>query len=264
MNNLEPEIINLSSKVGLPIYWKDDFLEVDDRFLTIAKWYEKFVEDLGSFYLNPVTVFPKIIYKTFWLAPQPQKLMFGKIGIRVKFVALYQHIVGVEYPKTKTIISRDAPRIVEPVQGDLHIILHDPYNLYSSPVGPLIVKVKEGEKFVIPPNWAYTLVNTNNSPVFLVEVHSIKQRPNALLKGTKGSPFYLIQRNNNLEVVKNPNYKNIEKYDTVNISKYAKKLYISPKTPIIKQFLRKYEKFSWFYSPTDIDWIELLSDIVSK
>lgn len=254
MNKQKPKT-NLSSRVGLPVWWENDMLYVDERFLAVYKVISRYVEHLKLYYLNPVTVFPKIVYKAFWLKEQDNKLPLEKIGIRIKLVALYNNIVGVEFPKTKTMVPVHAPRIIEVVVGKVFVLLHpQDAHLITEPPPVCIVELKEREKLVIPPRWAYTVINSGNTVAFFVELVSSSKPDVIFFHQLRGAPFYLILRNSNLEIVKNPNYKNIEKYGTLDLERYTKSLYISPKTPIIKQFLRKYERFSWFYNPDSFAW----------
>lgn len=261
MNNKQNLSINLSPRVGLPTWWEEDDLVVDERFLFISKVVSRYVEHLKPYYLNPVTVFPKIVYRAFWLKEQDNKLPLSKIGLKIKLVALYDNIVGVEFPKTKTMVPASAPRIIEVIWGRIYVLLHHKDISQSVNDNVAIVELKEREKIVIPPEWAYTVVNPNNSIALFLEVVSKKEPAVLFMWQLRGAPFYLIQRNSNLEIVRNPNYKSIEKYGTLDVEKYIKSLYISPKTPIIKQFLRKYERFSWFYNPNAFSWDTLLDFI---
>ena len=259
---------NLTSKIGLPIYFDGEEIIVDNRFLKIKKVNVFSVKNLKHYYLNPMTVFPKIIYKTYWL--QEIKRLLWKNDAIVKINIIFPEIVGVEYAKTKTIQTKDYPRILEVVDGQILVIMHPKQidTIFSDDKTlPILINLNTHQKIVIPPDWYYTVINISQNPAIIIEIINRKQEINHFYKDKKGAPFYAILRNNNLEIVKNSMYKNVRKYAKLNILKLSKKLYVAPKTAIIKQFLRKSDTFTWFFDKTVFDWTELysnyLDDIIS-
>lgn len=252
---------DLSSKIGLPVFFDGENITVDEKFLVIYSQYHKYVKELSEYYLNPVTVFPKLIYKTYWVREQDNRYLFSKINVRVKIFVIFPHVIGVEFAKSKTIHSVEYPRIIESVTTPLAVILH-PVDIelselrgeetkitYYTELAPL-------EKIVVPPGWAYTIINPTKNVGVVVEVHRKDQPAHVFVEGKRGAPFYLIQRNNSQELVRNPNYRNVLRYAKVDKEKLNRGLAIAPKTPIVKQFLRKYEKFTWFFGKKELDWYD--------
>jgi|GEM_PF-6378162 len=248
---------DFTSTVGVPVYFDGNEVEVDSKFLSISKKIVIGAENVKRIYINSYTVFPKTIYKIYYL--DEVKPIFSKVGLTITLMTIFPEIIGIEYAKTKTFKAVSYVRVVEIIQGKGRAILTSP-----TLDAVFIINFDTGSKFIIPPDWFYTLVNIGKKTVFLVELHNRNDQSTECLKGYRGAPFYIIERNSSKEVVKNSRYKNIREYATLDMDVMSKYLDIAPKTAIIKQFLRKYEKFAWFYDPSAIDWPSVFGEYTAS
>jgi len=64
--------------------------------------------------------------------------------------------------------------------------------------------------------------------------------------------YYVIRKNAKQEVVRNPNYKIVNEVEKVDMDKIIKAYGITPKTTVIKQLIRKYEKFNWLFKENSV------------
>ena len=66
--------------------------------------------------------------------------------------------------------------------------------------------------------------------------------------------YYVIRKNAKQEVVRNPNYKIVNEPDKIDMEKLIQSLGMTPKTPVIKQIIRKYERFDWLFKKNTISF----------
>jgi len=68
-----------------------------------------------------------------------------------------------------------------------------------------------------------------------------------------GLAYYIIRKNAKQETVRNPYYKIVNEPEKLDWDKILFKYGITPKTPVIKQIMRKYEKFEWLFKEDSVD-----------
>jgi len=207
----------------LPITIEQDGITVDESFLAITKSKSFLTKHLNESYLSISSVYPKIIYSTYWIEEKFDGPL-TKAGLKIKVTAIYADVIGIEYAKTKTIFSKGHPRMLEVIAGEALIILEQEQPNTRNKVSSYLITVRYGETTVIPPNWKYTIVNTGDEKLVTVEFYKEDQSINNWHTSKKGSGIYIIERNGKPEIVKNSKYKNLLKYATVDVEKYAKQI----------------------------------------
>jgi len=219
---------------GLPITITAEGIQVDEQFLVITKSTSFLTRNLKKYYLSISSVYQKIVYKTFWIEEKfPGRL--AQQGMKLKATMLFPDIVGIEFAKTKTIYSKDHPRILEVLQGKGMLLLqHDPQSLLEEAV-TYVITLEPGRKTIVPPNWHYTLVNTGKESLVTVELYRDSQELHSCHCEQKGTGVYVIERNGLPEIVKNSQYKNLVKYATVDPESYATNFEMLPTQSLMDQ-----------------------------
>ena len=73
-----------------------------------------------------------------------------------------------------------------------------------------------------------------------------------MLDDNNGLAYYIIRKNAKQETVRNPSYKIVNEPEKLDWDKIIKEYGITPKTPVIKQLIRKYEKFDWLFKENSV------------
>ncbi len=246
-------MIDLTKNVGFPFqfdvetwdfsYQSDFFKLVHSRVYTIKD------SSLKKYYLNPVTVLISKIFGSYWFVGHAG--IWGDMPVRLKFMVLNRDYVGVETIKTKTVFVEDKPRLIDVVYGQVKVIMFPP-DLKIRALGNqentdvIVCDLQTMDKLLIPAGYVYTIINSDPKDVAVVlEIHHKDHKNHVLYTQGRGAPFYYVLRNTSHEIVKNPQYRFINKYATLGQgrNKILKKYNVSPKTPILKQLSRKSTKF---------------------
>lgn len=244
----------------LPVHIVEDGISFDTTNVIISKVTEFRTRDLRKHYLNSVTVFPKLVYRSYWLEDVFD--LFSEAGLKLKFTVVYPDIVGIEYSKTKTIKSCGSARIIECVQGTGILIKQPDTSSIHDTVVPHLINMNVGKKVVVPEGWCYTLVNAGMEPFATLEVMKREQPVNEILRGKRGAPLYIIERNGTPEIVKNSQYKNVHKYVTLEPDEYLKKLNIQPSVSVAKQVQQNASQLNWFTEPDNNNWEDIFADSI--
>lgn len=219
---------------SLPITIIADDLQVDDQFLAITKTTSFLTRHLRKYYLSISSVYQKIVYKTFWIEEKFSGPL-TKQKMKLKATLLFPDVVGIEFAKTKTIYSKDHPRLLEVLQGKGMLLLqHDPGSFLEEGV-TYVISLEPGLKTVVPPDWHYTLVNTGKETLATIEMYRDGQELHSCHCDQKGAGVYVIERNGLPEIVKNSQYKNLVKYATVNPESYATNFEMVPTQSLVTQ-----------------------------
>lgn len=238
---------SLKKKLGLQAFFDGEKLvgnDFDVKSITPVG-----IDDMRESLLNKTLYCPELFY-TIYEDCDYQKLL-KNIDINMSIYVLNCGVAGIEFLKTLSYQNQSYPKIFEILQGNGIIIFTD------SKEDIFLLRVKSGDKIIIPAN-AYSVVcNIKFSPLILAEFSYKKQKSKKTLEDMQGMPYYVISKNSKPAIVRNPVYKNVKKVKKIKWMEITKKHNISPKTPIFKQLLRKYEKMDWLfkknYSYTDTD-----------
>ncbi len=239
--------IDLKNISGLPIVYENDEL-----FLKDFNFKEKVnvtIEDIREQLLNKNLDCPDIFYTVYkWI---DFNSIFQSKQIRINIYALKANLAGIEYVKTKVTRCKNYPRIIELLYGTSTILIQK----YKSPRDNRTVKIlaKKGQKIIIPADYDFVAINTRqNSTLIFAEYSFSKAISRIVLDDNSGMSYYIIRKNAKQEIVRNPNYKIVNKPEKVNMEKIITTYGITPKTPVVKQLLRKYEKFDWLFKQNSV------------
>jgi len=169
----------------------------------------------------------------------------------VNFYILPPNLAGIEFVKTRATKCAKYPRIFDFAYGGATVLIQK----YTSPRKNRVIKasVKKKDKLIIPPDYEVVVVNTRqNSNLIFVEYYSVDAKPRVVLDERNGLAYYIIRKNAKQETVRNPSYKMVNEIEKVDWDKVRSDLGVTPKTPINKQIMRKYERFDWLFKEDSV------------
>lgn len=239
---------NLKQSSGLPLFFNGDDIQSDEYSFTDVS-----VVDLDSIrpqLLNQDLDCPDVFYTKYKDIDNGEQ-EFKNTNLRVNIYLMKPNLAGIEFTKTKATKCNRYPRVFEIIYGGGSVIIQN----YQNPLNNKVYKiyVKKGSKLIVPPGYSISLVNTRQtSTLIALEISSRDARTRVVLEDKRGMSYYIIRKNAKVEIVRNPAYKivnDIEKLDQDNL---LKEYGITEKTPLIKQILRKNEKFNWLFKENSI------------
>lgn len=233
--------IDLKKLSGFPLMYENDTLVMPD--LSCIKQESIFIDQMRDQLLNQDLSSPELFYKKFLQIDHDN--IFTNKKLRVNLYLVQSNLAGIEYVKTRAARLSNYPKVGEIIYGSATLIMQKMGKEHS--VDVILTKMKKGQKFIVPPGYAFTIINTKQSPLVVLEAYCSEARHTYVLDEMQGMAYYVIRKNARQEIVRNPNYKEIGKFRKVNWDNLIPKQNITFKTPIVKQILRKYEKFNWLF-----------------
>lgn len=233
--------LDLKKYCGLPFEY--DGKQILFSEFKVTQKVDTTIDDLKSQLLND-EINSSEVYATKYIQIDNDDLFANK-GFRYNLYVVNPLLAGVEYAKTKAVKIKQHPKILEVVSGGGIIALQR--NNQEQIKDLIVSKVKRGDKIVVPANYAISLINTRQNPFIVGEIYCSEARHTYVLDDMGGMAYYVIKKNGKQETVKNSFYKEAPKARNIKWEEVNKRLNITSKTPIIKQVLRKYEKFSWIF-----------------
>lgn len=239
--------IDLRQSTGLPIYYSGN--DLLPQGLTISQTSTVCIDEMRLQLLNPDLNCPEFFYKKY--SDIDKDNVFKEKNIKINMYLIFPNLAGIEYAKTIATRSRKYPRIFEIAYGG-GIILFQKYNS-SSNNRVIKVTVKKGQKVIIPSGYTCAIINSRqNSNLIFLEIHSRDAKPRIVLDDRKGMSYYIIRKNAKQETVRNPEYKIVEEPENIDMDLILSKYGVRNGTPIVKQIMRKYEKFNWLFSQDSV------------
>ncbi|MHC1716753.1 MAG: glucose-6-phosphate isomerase family protein [Candidatus Dojkabacteria bacterium] len=241
--------IDLKPVSGLPIVYENDQIVTKDISFKEKKVVT--IDSIRSQLLNKELDCPNIFYTKYKVLDQNN--IYNEKGIKINVYTVKPNLAGIEFVKTKVTRCKNYPRIVEILYGGAILLLQR----YRSPKDNIIYKVvaKKGQKIIVPPSYDMVVVNTRqNSTLIFAEYLSTKAISRVVLDDNSGIAYYVIRKNAKQEVVRNPNYKIVNEPEKIDMEKIIQTFGITPKTPVIKQIIRKYERFDWLFKENSISF----------
>ncbi len=217
--------------------------EVVDSELSYVSSQSYAIKDMKSQLLNPDITCPEIFY-TRYLGFDKDSIYKEK-GIKINLMVVHPNLAGIEFVKTKGVRTSKFPKIIEVVQGAGTIIMQNFESKYEGDI--ITAPLRKDTKVVVPPDYAYSIANTRTSMLVVSEISSIKANDIDELDDMNGMSYYLIRKNAKQEIVRNPEYRMVSNPRKIKWEQVLSKLGVTLKTPIIKQILRKYDKFEWLF-----------------
>ncbi len=239
--------IDLKNSAGFPMIFNNDDLEVKD--FSFKEIVDVLIDDIRPQLLNKELTCPDIFYRKYKNLDNND--ICKSKNIKVNFYTLKPNLAGIEYVKTRATRCSKYPRLIETVHGGATVILQD----YSGPNKNRIIvsSTKKKQKIIIPAGYALVIVNARqNSNLVFSEYMYINAKPKVVLDDKNGLAYYVIRKNAKQEVVRNPNYKIVNEPEKVDWNNIIQEYGITPKTPIIKQILRKHERFDWLFKENSV------------
>ncbi len=250
-------LVDLKKTAGLSLAFDGTDLVAQEKDIDVGPKETVTISDMRSQILNPSLSCPTIFYYKF---PNiDRKSVLKRKNLRFDIFAIPSNLAGIEYVKTAGQSAGEHPVLLESAYGYLTVILQSkPVIVDAVPkVKSSVVKLKKGEKLVIPPNHDFVLVNTRQSLTVVSLIYSRKTDLRRVFDDRRGISRYVIRKNARLEVVKNPSYRNVEAIKGWKPEEYYDDFNLTEKTPIFKQILRKYQRFKWLHDSSKIDWTNL-------
>ena len=239
--------IDLKNSSGFPMNFNGDDLEVKDFSFNEVK--DVTIDEIRAQLLNKELTCPDIFYRKHKGLDNNE--IYRSKKIQVNFYTLKPNLAGIEYVKTRATRCSKYPRILETVHGGGTVILQD----YNGPKKNRIILslTKKKEKIIIPAGYALVVVNARqNSNLVFSEYMYIHAKPQIVLDDRDGLAYYIIRKNAKQEIVRNPSYKIVNEPERIDWDSIIREYGITPKTPIIKQIVRKYERFDWLFKENSV------------
>jgi len=239
-------LINLKKNSGFDLMYKDEELVSND--FTFSRIKEVTIDDMKAQLVNDEVSLPDLFYKKYMKADHDGILKKKKL--RLNFYTIFSGVAGIEYIKTYSKSIKRYPRVIEVEAGSGLLMIQKDIN--REDIDIILSRVRSGDKAIIPCGYSCAFVNNKQSPLIVAEIMNSKAILRKTLDDIGGLSYYVISKNSRSEIVKNPNYKSADVVRKVNWSKFCTKYNISPKTPVLKQILRKYEKYNWLFKENSI------------
>ncbi len=240
--------IDLKKTSGFQLFYDGENLQSKD--LSFEGKIEISITDVRPQLLNKELTCPDVFYTKYKNLDQED--LYRSKGIKINFYLLQPNLAGIEFVKTRATRVLKYPRIIDIVYGGATILLQR----YRNPKDNRIIKVsaKKEQKIIIPAGYAFVIVNTRqNTNLIFAEYLTTKAVNKVVLDEMNGLAYYIIRKNAKQETVRNPYYKIVNEPEKLDWDKILFKYGITPKTPVIKQIMRKYEKFEWLFKEDSVD-----------
>lgn len=239
--------IDLKKTSGFPLVYDGEDLQVKD--LSFKDVISVSIDDIRPQLLNKELSCPDVFYKKYKHLDFDN--LYSSKDLQINFIVLKPNLAGIEFVKTRATRCAKYARLIDIVYGGATILMQR----YRSPKDNRIIRIvaKKEQKVIIPAGYSAVVVNTRqNSNLIFAEFASINASPEVVLDDKNGLAYYIIRKNAKQETVRNPYYKIVNEPEKLDWDKIILNYGITPKTPVIKQILRKYEKFDWLFKENSV------------
>lgn len=251
-------IVDLRKFSGLAISYDGETVVPQEAGVTIGSSYTTGIEEMRPQILNPDLSCPGVFYHVF--PTIDIKSLLKRKNLRYDLYVMPANLAGIEYVKTKGFCAGSYPVLVDLAWGYITIIMQKTIQQDGNlPITKsMLVKLRRGEKYVIPPDWTFVIVNTRQSLAIVSLIYSLQGEFEEFFDDTRGAANYIIRKNARQEIVQNPAFRNVVRDRRVCQPEDIYRMFnLTAKTPILKQILRKYQRFKWLHDATSIDWSKL-------
>lgn len=247
--------VELKKYSGLSLVYDSDGLKAAESGVEIGSSTKVTISMMRRQLLNPDLSCPDHFYSYF--QPIDRKSILKRRNLLLSLYIIPQNLAGIEYVKTKGMNAGSYPVLIEVVQGYATILMQRDQNRGEGEeegVRSMVAKLKKGEKFVIPPNVDFVLVNGRQMLSVVAMIRSTRSKIVEKFDDTRGASSYVIRKNARQEIVQNPYYRKVVRSKVCEPAEIYRYFGLTEKTPLFKQILRKYEKFRWLHDPKRISW----------
>jgi oxalate decarboxylase/phosphoglucose isomerase-like protein (cupin superfamily) len=216
-------MIDLQTTSGLPLY----FDEVNEKFrygegIVFQSLNKIPLSSMLPGLLNKSLKYPETVYLEHRdIRHEEDESVFSDAGFHFDVLMLPSGLMGVEFirshifhsPKTENCGS--VAEIVESLSGVLTVLLQrnepkDEWSFETNVSEGLVVRLKAGEKFVVPKGYYYTFINTRVKPVVFSRFYADDCTCDySQFKREQGLAYFAIRKNAKQEIVLNPRYRGI-------------------------------------------------------
>lgn len=239
--------IDLKQAIGLPVVYQDGVLTTQDCEFGSNKSYE--LEYILKQLLNDQVTLTEPVYSKYMRLDTSDTL--DQMGLRFNEYVIAPNLIGIEYIKTKAVMTPKLPKVLEVHAGSGVVILQQIKNGLVTDV--IISRIKTGQKVIVPGGYMMALVNNRQNQPFIVgEFHSTQSKNYTVLDDIQGMAYYVIRKNAKQEMVQNPVYREVPTFRRVKWDEIAASYKISLKTPFLKQILRKADKYGWLFTENSV------------
>ncbi len=239
--------IDLKKTSGFPLIYDGEDLQAKD--LKFQETISISIDDVRAQLLNKELSCPEVFYKKYKGLDFDN--LYASKDLKINFYVLKPNLAGIEFVKTRATKCLRYPRLIDIIYGGATILLQR----YRSPKDNRIIRItaKKEQKVIVPAGYSAVVVNTRqNSNLIFAEYLSINAHPHVVLDEKNGLAYYIIRKNAKQETVRNPYYKIVNEPEKLDWDKIILNYGITPKTPVIKQILRKYERFEWLFKENSV------------
>jgi oxalate decarboxylase/phosphoglucose isomerase-like protein (cupin superfamily) len=178
------------------------------------------LKQLTPVLLNKSLTYPEFVYEEYNGVCLEGDQIEAKSRLSYDLFHLPPGLLGIEYIKTHIYISPENSEpdeissIVEVLFGHLSIVLQknkakDPCYPFPRIKEAYLIRLNQGERFVIPQGYYYNFVNTTEQPVIFSRAYrKYNIADYNAIKKEKGLGYYCIRKNGREEIVLNPFYRN--------------------------------------------------------
>lgn len=239
--------IDLKKTSGFPLIYDGEDLQAKD--LKFQEAISISIDEVRPQLLNKELSCPEVFYKKYKSLDFDN--LYSSKDLKINFYVLKPNLAGIEFVKTRATRCQKYARLIDIVYGGATILLQT----YKNPKDNRVIRIvaKKEQKVIIPAGYSAVIVNTRqNSNLIFAEYLCTKASPKVVLDEKNGLAYYIIRKNAKQETVRNPYYKIVNEPEKLDWDKIIVNYGITPKTPVIKQILRKYEKFDWLFKENSI------------
>ncbi len=248
-----PAVVDVAELTVSPSHWTYELTGITRHI----------INKLTGYFLNAVVIFSETVYVTAWLRRTNDSPDYP---VRLKVVILNPYYIGVEYPRTKPIVSKDYPRVLEVVSGEAIVLMYPQElvryngNLVREDMIAYAARLGQGERVVIPPDWVFNVVNIGKDPLVFVEFHNARQPKNVIERYKRLPPFLFVVKNEKVETAKNPRYRYVSKYVWIDGNKVVESLGFHKKGSVISQCLMyEAERYPWIWERKSVNFLDIFT-----
>ncbi|MEA3357582.1 MAG: glucose-6-phosphate isomerase family protein [Patescibacteria group bacterium] len=254
--------IDLKKYSGLALSYGESKLIPNESGVSIVSQKTVNISDVRPQLLNSDLTCPLVFYYLY--SGLDTRSLLKRKNLKYCMYVIPSNLAGIEYVKTLGQCIGNYPLLVESVRGFVTIIFQlskiDADGLEYTEA--YVVRLRRGQKYVLPPKSQFVMINTHQSTAIVAVVHSRKVRISRACDDTHGVAIYIIRKNARREIVQNPSYREVKMFRPCKHSKLYKHFKLTEKTPVFKQILRKYQRFKWLHDASEIDWENIFEKIV--
>ncbi len=235
---------------------KDNKL-VSDKDLLIEEEAVRMLSDMNSLFRDLESNFEDepLYYMINGVCLPEHKKHFDKYNLKCEYTVLLPKLIAGEYLKAhghihyaKTDPNKSIMEFMEVIHGAGAFLLFLPTEIGFEVT---IVKVKPGDRFIVPKEYYHLTVNTGNKPfIFSDIISTVSGGDYSLLKEKKGAPILMFKDiNGGTRLDWNQNYLPVEKIRICDVDSLPWEQPFTIDGPLYESFLADPEKFKILAEP---------------